>query len=112
MQLLILILKDIDCIDTLIKSLAAEGVKGGTILEGKGMANVLMKSEDLPVFGMMRHLMTDTVRESSHVLLFVLRDEQVLKTKSTIKKITGDLNEPGKGIMFSIPLTSVEGLGE
>ncbi len=35
MQLLILILKDIDCIDTLIKSLAAEGVKGGTILEGK-----------------------------------------------------------------------------
>jgi len=77
MQLLILILKDIDCIDTLIKSLAAEGAKGGTILEGKGMA-----------------------------------DEQVLKTKSTIKKITGDLNEPGKGIMFSIPLTSVEGLGE
>ena len=43
MQLLILILKDLDCITTLITSLAEAGVKGGTLLEGKGMANILMK---------------------------------------------------------------------
>ena len=43
MQLLVLILKDTQCIDTLIRELAEEGVKGGTVLEGTGMANVLMK---------------------------------------------------------------------
>ena len=112
MQLLILILKDIECIDNLMTELAEAGIKGGTLLEGKGMANVLMQHEELPVFGMMRHLMSDTYEKDSHVLLFVLRDEQVLKTKSTVKRITGDLNKPGAGIMFSIPLTSVEGLGE
>ena len=111
-QSLILILKDLDCITTLITSLAEAGVKGGTLLEGKGMANILMKQEEVPIFGMLRHLMNDTIEEKSHVLLFVLQEEQVLPTKSTIKRITGDLNKPGAGIMFSIPITSVEGLGE
>ena len=95
MQLLILILKDLDCITTLITSLAEAGVKGGTLLEGKGMANILMKQEEVPIFGMLRHLMNDTIEEKSHVLLFVLQEEQVLPTKSTIKRITGDLNKPG-----------------
>lgn len=112
LQLLMLILKDIESTNTLMQELADCGVKGGTILEGKGMANALVNNEDLPAFGMLRHMLSGDEKESSYVLMFVLRDEQVMDTRNTIKSVLGDLKSPNSGIMFSIPLTYVEGLGE
>lgn len=112
MQLLVLILKDAEHVDPLVQKLAACGVSGGTILEGKGMADALVNNEEYPVFGILRHMMAGEEKESSFVLLFVLRDEQVISTRSTVKSVLGDLRDPNSGIMFSIPLTYVEGLGE
>lgn len=112
MQLLILILKKVEYMDELIKSLAESGVKGGTILEGTGMAESLVNMEDLPMFGVLRRILSDEDRESSQVMLFVLKDEQVMTTRNVIKKVIGDLNVPNTGIMFSVPITYVEGLGE
>ncbi|NLB20432.1 MAG: hypothetical protein GX829_06325 [Clostridium sp.] len=112
MQLLLLILKDAEFVDTLIQELAACGVKGGTLLEGKGMADALVNNEDYPVFGILRHMMAGEEKESSYVLMFVLRDEQVMNTRNTVKSVLGDLKDPNSGIMFSIPLTYVEGLGD
>jgi nitrogen regulatory protein PII len=112
MQLLMLILKKVELIDELIKKLAESGVKGGTILDGTGMAKTLVDMDDLPMFGMLRHILTDEDKERSKVLMFVLKDEQVMTTRETIKKVIGDLNVPNTGIMFSIPITYVEGLGE
>lgn len=112
MQLLVLILKKLDQTNELIKALAESGVKGGTILEGTGMAESLVNMEDLPVFGVLRRILSDEERESSQVMLFVLKDEQIIATREVIKKVIGDLNMPNTGIMFSIPITYVEGLGE
>jgi nitrogen regulatory protein PII len=111
MQLLVLILKKVECVDEIIRKLVDAGVKGGTILEGTGMAKSLCKMEELPIFGMLRRLMDDGVMESSKVMLFVLKDEQVLSTRSIIKEVV-DLSKPNSGIMFSIPITYVEGLGD
>lgn len=112
MQLLILILKKVDLMDKLLKKLAECGVKGGTILNGTGMANALVNMEDLPMFGILRSILEDEDKEEIKVLMFVLKDEQVMVTRNTIKSIIGDLSTPNTGIMFSIPITYVEGLGE
>ena len=113
MQLLIVILKKMEYINELIRELAKHGVKGGTILDGTGMAESLVNmEEDLPMFGMLRRVLSDEVREKSHVMLFVLKDEQVIESREIIKKVIGDLNKPNTGIMFSVPITYVEGLGE
>lgn len=112
MQLLVLILKKVDLIEKLIKELAETGVSGGTILEGTGMASELVNMEDIPVFGMLRALLADEEKVASKVMLFVLKDEQVMITRKSIKRVIGDLSEPNTGIMFSIPITYVEGLGE
>jgi len=112
LQLLILILKKVELIDEIIKQLAESGVKGGTIIEGSGMAKALINMEDLPIFGMLRHLLVDEEKEICKLMMFVLKDEQVMSTRGTIKNVIGDLNIPNTGIMFSIPLTFVEGLGE
>lgn len=114
MQLLILILKKVELEKELMKSLAEAGVKGGTILDGTGMGEALvsMDLEDLPMFGVLRRIMADEEKDVSKVMMFVLHDEELMLTRNTIKKVIGNLKEPNTGIMFSIPITYVEGLGE
>lgn len=112
MQLLVLILKKVDLIDELLKNLAAGGVKGATILEGTGMAEALVNMEDLPMFGVLRRVLKDDEKEICKVILSVETDEQIIETKKLIKQLVGDLKAPNTGIMFSIPITYVEGLGE
>ncbi len=112
MQLLILILKKIELMEPLLKKLAETGVKGGTILEGTGMAKELVNMEDLPIFGMLRMLLAEDSKANSKVMLFVLDEEGALVARSAVKKVIGDLSVPNTGIMFSVPITYVEGLGE
>lgn len=112
MQLFILILKKIDRMEELLKMLAESGVRGGTILEGTGMAKELTNMEELPVFGMLKLLLADEGQGNSKVMLFVLRDDQLASTKKVIRKVIGDLSLPNTGIMFSVPVSFVEGLSE
>jgi putative N-acetylmannosamine-6-phosphate epimerase len=112
MQLLVLILKKIEFQAEIMKELAEAGVKGGTVLEGTGMAKTLANLEDIPIVGMLRRVLSDEENEICKVMLFVLKDEQAITTRTTIKRIIGDFNAPNTGIMFSIPITYVEGLGE
>ncbi len=112
MQMLILILKKIELVDELMEKLAESGVRGGTILEGTGMAKTLVNIEDMPMFGMLRHILSDEEKLKSKVLLFVLKNDQVMTARGKIKEVIGDLTEPNTGIMFSIPITDVEGFGE
>jgi len=112
MQLLVLILKSVELVDELIKELAEAGVHGGTILDGTGMAGALANMEDLPMFGILRRVLADEERELSKIMLFVMKDEQAIEARTIIKKVTGGLSKPNTGILFSIPITYVEGLGE
>lgn len=112
MQLLILILKKVELTNEIMKKLAESGVKGGTTLEGNGMADAIADMEDLPMFGMLRSILEDGEKEVCKVMLFVLEDDQLTTTREIIKKTIGDFNAPNTGIMFSIPINHVEGLGE
>ena len=49
---------------------------------------------------------------SYYIIMFVLKDEQVMTTRETIKEVVGDFSVPNSGIMFSVPITYVEGLGK
>lgn len=112
MEMLMVILKKIELVDEVMQKLAETGVKGGTIVEGTGMAKALVNMEDIPIFGMLRHMLVDEEKLTSKLLIFVLKEEQVKGTRETIKKVIGDLSEPNTGIMFSIPIKDVEGFGE
>ncbi len=107
-----LILKKVEHTEEIIHKLAESGVRGGTILEATGMANTLLDMEDLPIFGMLRHMLDSGEKEKSKVMMFVLEDQAVGSAKEVIKNIIGDFTKPNTGIMFSIPITDVEGFGE
>lgn len=112
MEMLMVILKKVELVDEVMQKLAETGVKGGTIVEGTGMAKALVNMEDIPIFGMLRHMLVDEEKMTSKLLIFVLKEEQVKVTRDTIKEVIGDLSEPNTGIMFSIPIKDVEGFGE
>lgn len=114
MQLLVLIIKHIELVDPLIKTLADEGIPGGTIINSTGMASVLENYEDFPMFGMLRKVINNNEeeREIAKTMLFVLNEEEMEKAKVIIKKTVGDLSKPNTGIMFAVPVSFVEGLGE
>lgn len=114
MQLLILILKKVELVEELIRELAEHGVHGGTIIDSTGMANVLGNMDDLPLFGMLRKVINneDQTKESCKTMLFVLKDSEVENARSIIRSVLGDLSKPNTAVMFSVPVTSVEGLGE
>ncbi len=112
MKALTLILKHVEYTDEIIHKLAEEGVKGGTILDGTGMASTLMNMEDLPIFGMLRHMIDSDDKDPCKVMIFVLEDEEVDNIKKVIREIIGGFNKPNSGIMFAMPITDVEGFGE
>lgn len=111
MNLLIVILKKANLVNDLCKELAEKGVHGGTILDGTGMASVIEKMDDLPMFSMLRAILADDDEsETVKTMLFVMDDEELEMAKSVIRK-TVNIDEPNTGIMFAVPVSFVEGLG-
>lgn len=111
MNLLVVILKKEELVTEVCKELAEEGVHGGTILDGMGMASVIEKMDDLPIFSMLKSILADDdEHETVKTMLFVMNDEEMEKAKKTIRGVVG-LDEPNTGIMFALPVSFVEGLG-
>ncbi|MBR4515226.1 MAG: hypothetical protein IKO61_10115 [Lachnospiraceae bacterium] len=109
--LLVVILKKQDLINDICHELAEAGIRGGTIIDGKGMASVLEKMEDLPIFGMLRSILADDDDDDIVRTLWMVMNENELETaREAIHDVAG-LNEPNSGIMFAVPVSFVEGLG-
>lgn len=112
MELLLVILKKIELVDDIMQKLAESGVRGGTIIDGTGMAKSLVNMNDLPMFGMLRYIISDEEKLKSKILLFALKEERVTEVKDMIIEVIGDLSEPNTGVMFTIPIKHAEGFGE
>lgn len=111
MNLLTVIVKQEELVTEICKELAEEGVHGGTILDGVGMASVIEKMDDLPIFGMLRSILADDDdHEVVKVMMFVVDDKEMELARKTIRNVVG-LDKPNTGIMFAMPVTFVEGLG-
>ena len=111
MNLLVVILKKANLVADICKELAEKGVHGGTIIDGTGMASVIEKMDDLPMFGTLKAILADDDdNEVVKTMLFVMDDEELVTAKKIINEVVG-LDEPNTGIMFAVPVSFVEGLG-
>jgi len=100
MNLLVVILKHEDLVSEICKELVEEGIHGGTIVDGTGMASVVEKMDDLPIFGMLRSILADDDdHEVVKMMFFVVDDEEMKKARKTINDVIG-LDKPNTGIMF------------
>lgn len=112
MQLLVLILNKLDCMEDILKSFVEQGIKGATILDSVGMARVLTrdKNDELPLFGSLRMILNEN-RPFNKTIFVVLNDKQVPDAISSVKNIL-DLSKPDSGILFTLPISHVEGISQ
>jgi len=111
MYLLVQVLEQTQHLSGILEGFARIGIQGSTVLDSTGMGRVLMKtSASMPVMEQINKVLKD-LETSNKIMLTVIREKVVLeKAVNVIRSFCGDLNEPGKGILFAFPLELVEGL--
>lgn len=111
MQMFVLVLNQIEKLDSILEDMLKEGFSGATILSSTGMMRVLDDDDnvDLPMLGILRHAFNPE-RKSSKTMFTLVEDDKVEKLMEIINRRTGGLTKPDTGIAFTLPVTSVEGL--
>ena len=111
MQLMVIILKRVECLDTLLTRFADYGVYGATILDSNGMASELAANHDEEEFLFLGSLRTifNQEREHSKTIMMVVKDGQVDDLRDITNEVVGDLSKPNTGILFTTPISSIYG---
>ena len=55
MQVIVVVLNKLDCLDDLLANLKRAGVRGGTIIESTGMIKTIDDSDESYLLGSLRH---------------------------------------------------------
>ena len=85
--------------DDIVTAAKSAGARGATIIPGRGTGTVEAKT----FFGL-------TLEEQTDVVLFILEEGLVGPVVEAISA-AGEFDKPGTGIVFSLPLDRVTGLG-
>ena len=109
MQVFFFVLNRTEHLEHLLQEFTAQGLCGATVLDSKGMARILHSEEEMPLFYGLRSIVAPE-RRSSKTIFMVLPDEKVELARRIVNQVTGGLHTPDSGIMFSVPVTFVEGL--
>lgn len=109
MKLLIIVLNKIECLDRLLTRLGKHNIPGATILDSKGMAQELESHDELRFLGSLRLLMNPAHKENKTIFM-VLSEDKVAEVSRIVNEVTGGLDHPDTGILFTLPIDYVEGL--
>jgi nitrogen regulatory protein P-II 1 len=66
-------------------------------------------SEEVPIFAGLRFMFAGA-KPHNKTIFSVIKEEKEEPVVRLLEKILGDLNKPGTGILFTIPVDRVEGL--
>ena len=113
MLLQVLILRQTELVPELLSEFAREGVRGSTVIDCEGALQVLGQAsvDAPPIFASLRKFLNPDP-EHNKLVPTVLSDDMYPQARRVVSKVVGDLSVPGTGIMFTVPITNVEGLAE
>ena len=106
MELLILILNREEKLEEILTFFLEEGVRGATILDSEGMGRVL--SHDVPIFAGFRELFAPA-KPFNRTILSVVPEELVEPLGEGIGQILGGWDNPGTGLLFTVPVSRAWG---
>ena len=111
MELLIVILKKVECLGEILSRMMEAGISGATVVDSQGMLTV-MNDDDVeapPIFGSLRKFLNPE-RESQKMILVLLDNDQMETAKAIVDEETGGLDKPNTGILFTLPVSFAEGV--
>jgi nitrogen regulatory protein PII len=107
MDMLVIVLNRTEDLEHVLKGLLNEGVRGATVIDSSGMGRTLCTK--IPLFGGIRNMFEDC-RPTNVTIFSVIKDQGKLRRAvNIVKQIIGDLEEPGAGFMFVVPVTDAYG---
>lgn len=109
MQLLFIVLNKTECLEDLLTGLYDNGLSGATIVDSHGMAQSLKELDDFQFLGSLRMILNPDHKENKTIFM-VLNDDQIPMVSKIVNDVTGGLDKPDTGIMFSTPVNYLEGL--
>ena len=101
MQVIVVVLNKLDCLDDLLANLKRAGVRGGTIIESTGMIKTIDDSDESYLLGSLR-LFLENPRPESRTIFFIVEDGQVDLVRKTVDESVGGIDNPNTGIVFWI----------
>jgi nitrogen regulatory protein P-II 1 len=107
MKLLVLFLNKVEKLEEVLEGFVEIGITGATVLDSVGMGHILC--EEVPIFAGLRFMFAGA-KPHNKTIISVIKDEKEEEAIRVLKKILGDLEKPGTGIVFTFALDRVEGL--
>lgn len=107
LKLLIIILNKEEYLDELLEAFVELDVRGATVIDSVGMGQII--SDKIPIFGGLRSLMEGS-RPYNKTILTVVPEEKVEEIIGEYEKICGSLDEPGTGLLITLPVDFTRGL--
>ena len=108
MKLFVFVLNQEELLEQVLEAYAEAGVEGATILDSEVMGRFL--TYEVPLFAEFRSFMKGN-KPYNKTIFSVLRDETALsRLEPLLDEITGGLDEPGNGIIFTLPVDYARGL--
>src|ERR1700712_5672549 len=107
MQLLVAVINHEESVDDLLAGFVEIGITGATVLESTGMGRVL--SREVPIFAGVRSL-DERSRPRNRTIFCVADEAKVEAAIAIIQETCGGLDSPGRGIVFTLPISRVVGL--
>jgi nitrogen regulatory protein PII len=111
MYLLVNVLEQPEHLVAILEGFAQLGIKGSTVMNSTGMGRVLMTAGTAgPAMEEINRIIANGESSNKTIFTVVKEKEMLDKAIDVVKSFCGDLCEPGKGILFAIPLAFVDGL--
>ncbi len=107
MKLLVVILNKVEKLEEVLEGYLEIGISGATVIDSVGMGHIV--SEEVPIFAGLRFMFAGA-KSHNKTILSAIKDEKERSAIELLEKILGDLNQPGTGIVFTLPIDTVEGL--
>jgi nitrogen regulatory protein P-II 1 len=106
-RLLVAVINDPEKMDEILSGFLEVGITGATVISSEGMGQIL--SHDIPIFAGLQTLISGS-RPQNRTILSVLPEEKVPEVIALLQDVTGNLESPATGIVFTLPIDQVVGL--
>jgi nitrogen regulatory protein P-II 1 len=110
MKLLVFVLHNEDLLEQVLEAYVDLGIPGATILDSEGMGRFL--SYEVPLFAEFRRFMKGNKPYNKTILSVIPNDDVLPDLKKLLDDICGGLENPGTGILFSVPVDWYAGTSE
>lgn len=108
MKLLVFVLNNEEFLEEVLEAYVEAGITGATILDSEGMGRFL--TYEVPLFAGFKEFMKGNKPYNKTIISVVRNEATIERAKQLLDEIVGGLENPGTGILFTLPVDWAVGL--